>query len=124
MTRPRLVLVVEDEPAIREVMTLLFECEGFAVEAAANGQDAVDHSRRHLPDVIVLDLMMPVMNGWEFIKFVATDARLRHVPILVMSAGYISADVKGLDGHPFLAKPFDIDALLGAVERVAPASAS
>jgi CheY-like chemotaxis protein len=60
--------VVDDDPAIREVVADILQTEGYVVDLAKDGQVALERIREHRPDVVLLDLMMPVMNGWQFLK--------------------------------------------------------
>jgi CheY-like chemotaxis protein len=81
------VLVVEDEDVIRETFGLALELEGYKVFTAANGKEALDLlSKIPAPCLILLDLMMPVMNGWEFIEAVQKDASLSTIPVVVVTA--------------------------------------
>ena len=80
------ILIVEDDFDIREALTQILEEEGYAVREAANGREALDVAARELPSLILLDLMMPVMNGWQFRAEQIKDPRLAPVPVLVISA--------------------------------------
>jgi CheY-like chemotaxis protein len=81
------VLVVDDDPDIREALTMLLEAEGFQAIAVANGREALDHIATHPhPCLIILDLMMPVMDGWQFLEAKRTCRRLDGVPVIVCSA--------------------------------------
>jgi DNA-binding response OmpR family regulator len=114
------VLVVDDEPAIRQLLCQVFADEGYLVSQAANGAEALQHLRLSQPDIVVLDLMMPVMNGLEF----ATECRhingCADLPIILLSAMY--EVVRKATWPPsvrisaYLGKPFDIQALLALVE--------
>src|SRR3712207_5746973 len=113
-TEPK-VLIIEDDVDTREMLCRFLEFEGFAVESAANGQQALDHFKTGgSASVIVLDLMMPVMDGWEFRRRQVQDARLAKIPTIVVSAAgrermaQISADA-------YLSKPVDMDELLARV---------
>ncbi len=88
MTNPsHRVLVVEDDDDLRGLLTELLEFEGFGVECASNGREALEHLRaRDLPCLIVLDLMMPVMSGAEFRAEQLCDERLARIPVVVVSA--------------------------------------
>jgi CheY-like chemotaxis protein len=109
------ILVVEDNDDVREMMALTLELEGHRVATAINGQDALDQLHQgETPGVILLDLMMPVMNGWEFRRAVESDPVLNHVPIVVMSAG-TGEIVRRREDVEFLPKPVDIDRLLDVV---------
>jgi CheY-like chemotaxis protein len=84
--RPR-VLVVDDDPDLCEMMAHLLTGEGFATEVASNGQDALDKAHANPPQVILLDMMMPVMDGWTFLAHQRNDAALAVIPVIVLSAG-------------------------------------
>ena len=119
MTRDdRLVLVVEDDQSIREVITDVLEERGFRVVSVANGAEALHTLERARPDVMVLDLLMPVMHGWEFMESYAEKTGGRSIPIVVVSVN--SALPRSFDRfgvQTVLAKPFNIDELLEAVNR-------
>src|SRR5512137_690369 len=87
------ILVVEDDRDMREALVEVLRLEGYEVEAAGNGADGLELARRHRPDVILLDLMMPIMSGWEFRAAQLKDARLAAVPVIVMSAYHNDLDV-------------------------------
>jgi len=113
------VLIVEDDPDTREMLGKFLELEGFQVETAANGQQALDRLENGAaPGVIVLDLMMPVMDGWEFAQRLRTKTHLPRIPIIVLSAdrnvSNKAAEI-GAVGH--LAKPFELNDLLDMVRR-------
>ena len=116
---PRRILVVEDDFMIRETVAELLRDEGYAVACAGNGAEALgllaDGDR---PDVILLDLMMPVMNGWELRNALARDPRFSRIPVIVLSAGSAPGErVSGLGVDGFIPKPFETARLLAAVER-------
>jgi CheY-like chemotaxis protein len=102
------VLVVDDDPDIRELLFTALEDEGFEVVPAGNGHEALAIIETFRPDVIVLDLMMPVMDGWQF----AAELRSRDedIPIVLLSAAEI------------IEKPFDLSELLPKIARVASAA--
>jgi CheY-like chemotaxis protein len=112
-------LVVDDDASIRELLSTALEDEGFEVVPATNGQDALAVCERWRPDVIVLDLMMPVMDGWTFAK------RLRErdeIPIVVLSAATdLARHAKTVGAADVVGKPFDLDQLLPKVARAAQA---
>jgi len=80
---PLKVLAIDDDPAMTELLTLLLKTHGFMVLTANTGEDGVAITKKDLPDVILLDLMMPGMDGWEVCKTIRT---FNNVPILVLSA--------------------------------------
>jgi two-component system KDP operon response regulator KdpE len=114
---PAHILVVDDDPGILGFLAALLESEGFRVSTAADGGEALRQAQLAPPDVILLDLAMPVMNGWQ----VNTHLRDRTSgpAVIFMSAGHDpqrEAALHGVDGH--LAKPFTADQLLDCIARV------
>ncbi|BDG04041.1 response regulator [Anaeromyxobacter oryzae] len=121
MRAPARILLVEDDLSIRETIAELLAEEGYAVTCAANGAEALDLlSSDAAPSLILLDLMMPVMDGWAFRSAQRRDPRLASIPVLVLSAGHggDSVAVAGLGVDAFLAKPFDLDTLVSTVHRL------
>jgi CheY-like chemotaxis protein len=112
------VLVVDDDAAIRNAVVGALELEGYTARAAANGAEALTLLVDEPPALIVLDLMMPVMNGWQFLEH-CRQGPCQGVPVLVMSAyRQLSAEAAELGVSACIAKPFDLDVLLGAVDRL------
>ena len=111
------VLVVDDQEAIRDTLQTALDDEGFTVETAANGQEALEILGRWKPCVVLLDLMMPVMDGWAFC---AEQRRAGDkTPIVLLSAaGELANEAKTLSAAGFIAKPFDIDHVISAIEGV------
>ncbi len=114
------VLVVDDDPAIRAFVSELLADEGYEVRAATNGRDALTVLASWRPDVILLDLMMPEMDGWAFLATQRLNLELVCIPVIVMSASY---NLRGGAGRiiaaDMVAKPFAIDQLLAKVEALA-----
>lgn len=106
------VLIIEDDRDIRDALFEVLEAEGYDVRAAANGAEGLCEAHAHHPDLILLDLMMPVMNGWQFRAAQKLDDSLRDVPVVVMSAVRQPGDV---DAAAFLPKPCALDEILSAV---------
>jgi CheY-like chemotaxis protein len=115
----REVLVVDDDFEIRDVLSQLLEEEGYRVQSAANGQEAIGRLRAGAtPCVILLDLMMPVMNGWQFRSEQAADPALAQIPVVVISASRnIDEKALALDAADLLHKPLELDHLLDVVSR-------
>jgi two-component system response regulator MprA len=114
------VLVVDDDPAIRAFVAELLADEGYAVRTATNGHDALAVLASWRPDVILLDLMMPEMDGWAFLARQRLHRDLVRIPVIVMSAGYNLQDgVRHILAADVVAKPFAIDQLLAEVELLA-----
>ncbi len=119
MTSLPTVLIVDDDPDIRSLLRAALAGEGYGVRVAANGVEALadlDHER---PDLILLDLMMPVMDGVQFYeRFRARENGGARVPVVLISAGHglsQTAHAMGTDGY--VPKPFDLDRLLDEVAR-------
>jgi CheY-like chemotaxis protein len=110
------VLVVDDERDIREAVSEVLKDEGYEVVDARDGAEALDQLRAHHPAVILLDLMMPGMNGWEFCAARQREPALSGIPVIVISA---LGRVSGLDAQAFLQKPFELDALVSTVRQYA-----
>jgi CheY-like chemotaxis protein len=108
------VLVVEDDTEIRSALQGVLKSEGYEVSTAANGAEGLEELERKKPGLVLLDLMMPVMNGWEFLKEKNRDANLAKVPVLVISAVAGSPNIPGALG--FLKKPIDLNRLMDFVE--------
>ncbi len=113
------VLIVEDDPAIRELATeSLEEFGGYEVQSAI-GQDAIDCARTWKPDVILLDIFLPQMDGVEIAETLREHPKTRQIPIIVMSANTRIDEFAAAVGTPYvLRKPMTIDELLEIVGRV------
>ena len=113
------VLVVDDEPDIRETVRTILESEGYRVRIASNGREALDLMRQGSPPgLVLLDLMMPEMDGYEVLEAMRNDRALASIPVTVVSA---VCDRFGPLGTPCLRKPFLLEELLATVEKqVAP----
>jgi two-component system, chemotaxis family, chemotaxis protein CheY len=114
----RSILVVDDNEDIREAMALVLRDAGYQVMAAPGGSEAFNllHDG-YRPSVILLDLMMPGMSGWDLHRAISDDRTLHAIPVIIVSA--VAAEAAGsLNPVAHLQKPFTIDDLLGAVERV------
>jgi CheY-like chemotaxis protein len=112
------VLIVEDDDDFRTLVKMLLELEGYAVHAARHGLDGLEQLRHSQPCAILLDLMMPVMDGFEFRRRqLALPEPLRSIPVICVTA--IAADAKVL-GVPCLRKPVNPDELLTIVREICP----
>jgi CheY-like chemotaxis protein len=108
------VLIVEDDEDLRDMMAQLLTIEGFDTAAVANGREALEYLQGAArPHVILLDLMMPVMDGWEFRRQQKADPDLAPVPVIVLSA--LDPVRAAVDATAFVKKPLDFDRLLDLV---------
>lgn len=113
------ILLVEDDDEVREMLATLLASEGHQVVTAINGRQALDLARRHQPALILLDLMMPVMSGEEFLVAQAAADDIRGIPVVVLSAHPNSRRIASeLHTAGCLPKPVDLDALLTVCESV------
>jgi len=116
MNRYRL-LVVDDDREIREALRTALEDEGFTVAVAANGAEAIAKMEERRPRVVLLDLNMPIVDGWEVLDHMRADPSLDDVRVCVCSA---VADVRAArEADVVLVKPFGIAAVLGVVSELA-----
>ena len=114
----RRVLVVDDDPDILDALSEILEVEGYEVQRARNGREALQRLEQAPPDLVLLDLMMPVMDGWEFARSLNPDAR---PPIIVLSADRnVSVKAQEIGALGWLAKPFELSELLAVVRRAIP----
>lgn len=113
------ILIVEDEDAIRHMVADVLQDAGFAVATACDGLDALDLIEQHPPDAILLDLMMPSMDGWAFLESCRANPCSAQIPIGLLSAAPMlthTADAWGV--HIAIGKPFALDTLIEQVERL------
>jgi CheY-like chemotaxis protein len=110
------ILVVEDNKEIQESLKIALEVEGYNIYTADNGKEAMERlGKIPTPCMILLDLMMPVMNGWEFMEAVNKDIMLSTIPVVVVSAFGDKKGTPKTDGY--IQKPIDLDALLNTVSK-------
>lgn len=120
----RKLLIVEDSIEIQVLLKRLLESEGFDVVCASHGKQAIDILEHDtLPNLILLDLMMPVMDGFEFRDRQLKDPRFKEIPVIIMTAdGSAQAKKERISANDFLKKPLDVDQLLQSIDRQVPAS--
>jgi CheY-like chemotaxis protein len=112
------ILVVDDDQIIRDTVAEALQLDGFTVDTARNGIEALGIVRDRRPSGIVLDLMMPVMTGWQFLERCRASRLCEGIPVVVMSAyNKLPDEASRLGVLGCIAKPFDLDVLLGAIER-------
>jgi CheY-like chemotaxis protein len=116
------VLVVDDDPNIRRMIVAALRRDGYDFLEAPNGREGLDAMRAEHPDVVVLDLMMPILSGWDVLRERADDPELRAIPVILISANrdpeVATAVAQGICA--FLPKPFDIGALSALVRSCIP----
>lgn len=122
------ILCVEDEPEMIDLIRLILNRRGFEVAGASGGVEGLSKIRETHPDLVLLDLMMPDMDGWEVYQQIKADEALRDIPVIVVTAKAQSID-KVLGLHiakvdDYIAKPFSPQELLSSVEKVLAKSAN
>lgn len=113
------IVVADDDPDILNIVSMSLEAQGYDVHKATNGQEAVELSRQFHPDLIIMDMMMPVMSGYEAVQALKADESTRTIPIVGLSAKAMSTDMEratdaGIDGY--ITKPFRIAQVLSVIE--------
>ncbi len=115
------ILIAEDEPDMRELIGTVLQEEGFETILATDGEDAIRKAHEHHPDLIILDIMMPRMDGYETCEAIKADPTTKDIPVVFLSAKAQDSDIekgKTYDVEEYLTKPFDPDTLIEVVERV------
>ncbi len=115
MDMTKKILVVDDEQDIRKVLAMRLKINGFTVIMAGDGQEGLEKARSENPDLVLLDLMLPKINGYEVCRLLKFDDKYKHIPVIILSALHEQLDRQkaveyGADS--FFVKPFDFDLLL------------
>jgi len=116
------VLVVDDDPSIRRMIVAALKRDGYTFCEAPNGKEALELMRKEHPNVVVLDLMMPILSGWDVLQARELEPELRQIPVIVISANRAPEVATAVDKGicAFLPKPFDIGALSALVRSCLP----
>jgi len=114
------ILVADDDPDILSIVSMSLEASGYTVHKATNGREAVDLAREHHPDLVLMDMMMPVVSGYEAVKEIKADDDIKDITIVGLSAKAMASDMErasdvGIDGY--ITKPFRIAQVLSVVEE-------
>ena len=117
---PKKILVVDDEVDLVETVRFPLEIEGYNVLVAYNGEEALNQARKENPDLILLDLMLPKLDGYKVCRLLKFDERYKHIPILMLTAKTQEKDkVLGMEtgADEYITKPFDVSDLLKKVKE-------
>ncbi len=117
----RKILVVDDENDILNFLELVLSEKGYEVVTASGGQEALTRAQLERPDLVLLDIMMPQMDGWEVLKLLRVDEETAEVPVAMLSARTEARDrVQGLQegAIDYICKPFSLSELLGKIEAI------
>ncbi len=115
---PKTILIVDDEVDLVETVRFPLEMGGYRVLVSYNGEDALNQARKENPDLILLDLMLPKMDGYKVCRLLKFDARYKHIPILMLTAKTQERDkVLGMEtgANEYITKPFEIEDLMKKV---------
>jgi len=118
-TVAKAILVADDDPDILSIVSMSLETQGYTVYKATNGREAVDLAKAHHPDLVLMDMMMPIVSGYEAVTELKADATTREITIVGLSAKAMATDMEratdaGIDGY--ITKPFRIAQVLTVVE--------
>jgi CheY-like chemotaxis protein len=119
-SRPTRILVADDDPVILRLLQVNFNLEGFEVHTATRGEEALEKAREHLPDIILLDVMMPGVDGWEVCRRLKEDQATAAIPVIFLSARAQDQDRRRgyeLGVVAYVTKPFDPGELIEVVQR-------
>ena len=117
---PKKILVVDDEVDLVETVRFPLEMEGYHVLVSYNGEDALNQARKENPDLILLDLMLPKLDGYKVCRLLKFDERYKHIPILMLTAKTQEKDrVLGLEtgANEYITKPFEMGYLMEKVKE-------
>lgn len=115
------LLLVDDEPGLREAVQAYLEDSGFAVDVASNAREGLDLARQKLPDLIITDIMMPQVDGYQFLKQLREDPQFKALPVVFLTARGMTSDrIQGYNAgcDAYLSKPFDPDELVAIVKNL------
>lgn len=116
---PKTIMICDDDKGILEMLELFLDLEGYNVLCEINSTNLTKQLVAHKPDLLLLDLWMPVLSGDQLIKVIRNTPEIETLPILVLSASVDGADIaKDLGADGFIAKPFDLDAITNTIERI------
>ncbi|MGF1674275.1 MAG: response regulator [Rivularia sp. (in: cyanobacteria)] len=115
------LLLVDDEPGLREAVKDYLEASNFKVQVASNARDAWDWMQQNTPDLVISDIMMPQVDGYQFLKQLRDDTRFKTLPVIFLTAKGMTGDrIQGYQAgvDAYLPKPFDPDELVAIVENL------
>ncbi len=117
LRQSRDILVVDDDVYLCEIMSDVLQAEGHKTRTASNGLEALERIQEHKPDLILLDLMMPVMSGWELAATLRANPDWNNIPVVIITADYhVERKREETGAKAVITKPFDIDQLVEVVD--------
>ncbi len=121
MTTPKRILICDDDPAILRVLQVNLEVEGYDTLLAHHGEEALEVAKREKPDLVILDIMMPRLDGYQTCERLKADDELKDIPVVFLSAKAQQSDIdkgKSYGVADYLTKPFDPDLLVETIDRL------
>jgi len=118
-TAAKKILVVDDEPDVASLLTLMLKSQGYNIISAGDGQEALEKARGENPDLILLDIMLPRLDGYKVARMLKFDENFSHIPIIMLTAKIQERDKQmGMEmgANDYVTKPFDTAALLGKIK--------
>jgi len=115
------ILIVDDEPAIISILTTRLEAVGYQVVAAVDGEEALQKAEKEIPDLIVLDIMLPKIDGFKVCRILKYDDRYKDIPIIMLTAKGQEKDKnigKDVGADKYLTKPYEAEELLDAIRKL------
>ncbi len=117
----KVILIADDEPDLVKVTAFRLRKEGYEIVVVVNGQEVLDFLNKKAPDLILLDVLLPLVNGYEVCQRIKSDARLRHIPVIIITACNIRDvlnKVEEIGADDCLYKPFESEELLKKIRRL------
>lgn len=113
------ILFVDDEPDVLAVVTFRLKKAGYEIVSAVNGQEALDLAGKVNPDLVLLDLRLPIISGEEVCRKIKSDDKLKHIPVILFTASIDNMEdkVKGAGADDFITKPFDPEQLIQKIKK-------
>lgn len=115
------ILIVEDNPVNMELFQDLLEMDGFVVKKAINGLEAIDRAKEELPDLILMDIQIPEMDGWEAIKILKEMSETQNIPIIALTAHAMEGDKEKamtLGCHSYISKPINTRTFASGIKKI------
>jgi two-component system alkaline phosphatase synthesis response regulator PhoP len=117
------ILIVDDEPVIVKMLETRLKAGGYEVFTTHSGEEGLEQCKSLKPDAVILDIMMPDMDGSEVAAHMHEDSNLKHIPIIFLTAAIKPKEVpkdRKIGGHYFLSKAFKMEELLGIIKKILP----
>jgi len=115
------ILVIDDESSLVEMLSIRLEANNYQVIAASDGQEGLDKARSESPDLIILDLMLPKLDGYQVCRMLKSDEKYKQIPIVIFTARAQESDIKAgneAGADAYITKPFEPAILLGKVSQL------